>query len=46
MTIVNGFEAQELHPRCGMDARSAFEFAKICNGKVILLQSAKLHLGY
>ena len=39
MTIVNIFtcqpltHAQELHPRCGMDARTASKSSEICNGK-------------
>ena len=48
MTIVNIFtcqpltHAQELHPRCGMDARTASESSEICNGKVIFVTEYKV----
>ena len=48
VTIVNIFtcqpltHAQKLHPRCGMDARTASESSEICNGKVIFVTEYKV----
>ena len=35
-------QAQELHPRCGMDAKSAPEFSEICNSKAIFVTNYKV----
>ena len=35
-------QAQELHPRCGMDPRSAYEFSEICNDKVLFVTKYKI----
>ena len=50
VTIVNGFHkltittSQELHPKCGMDPRSASEFSEISNGKVLFVTRYKVDL--
>lgn len=33
---------QGLHPRFGMDPRSASDFPEICNGKVLLVTKCKV----
>ena len=35
-------QAQELHPKCGMDARSAPEFSEIRNGKALFVAKHKV----
>ena len=41
-SLLNYCRKRILHPRCGMDPRSAFEFSKICNGKVFFVTKYKV----